>query len=68
MEHFKAANAAAFAVEFTNTELFSHPIPLDTANAILLQQGMKKPQIFASSVRIPDDGFRAIYQQATIEH
>lgn len=63
MDHFDDANSPAFAVEFTNTELFPNPISLDELNAILVEDGMKRQQ-FVSSVKISQVAFEKIYQHA----
>lgn len=65
MEHFDGnPEAEAFALEFSNTELFPNPIRLDTINEILLQHGMKR-QSFPSALKINAPAFQQIYQQAT---
>ena len=64
IDHFGDANAPAFAVEFTNTELFPNPISLDELNAILVEDGMKRQQ-FVSSVKISQVAFEKIYQRAS---
>ncbi len=64
LEHFGEPNASAFAMEFTNTELFPQPISLDELNAILEEDGMKRQQ-FVSAVEIRQKAFETIYLQAT---
>lgn len=65
MEHFKGnPHANAFALEFTNTELFPNPIRLDKVNEILVQHGMKR-QSFPSALKIDAAAFQQIYVQST---
>lgn len=62
MDHFKSSEAMAFALEFSNTELFPSPISLDDVNSILLEQGMKRQQ-FVSAVKVPLNAFKRIYMR-----
>ena len=64
MDHFGDANALAFAMEFTNTELFPTPISLDEVNTVLIQAGMKRQQ-FVSAVEIGQQAFEKIYLLAS---
>lgn len=64
MEHFGSAESPAFAVDFTNTELFPRPISLDDLNTILVEDGMKRQQ-FVSAVKISQKAFEKIYQRAS---
>jgi len=64
MDHFGSPDAAAFAMEFTNTELFPRTISLDELNAILVENGMKRQQ-FVSAVEISQAAFETIYLQAS---
>ena len=64
MDHFGKPDAPAFAMEFTNTELFPTTISLDELNSILVEDGMKRQQ-FVSAVEISQAAFEKIYQQAS---
>ncbi len=64
MDHFEKPDAPAFAMEFTNTELFPKTISLDELNTILVEDGMKRQQ-FVSAVEISQAAFEKIYQQAS---
>ena len=63
IEHFGSANASAFAIEFTNTELLPNPIRLAEIDQILVRNSMKK-QPFASAVRINQAAFEEIYTRS----
>ena len=66
MNHFKSPTAEAFAIEFTNTELFPNPIRLDDVNNILVKAGMKR-QLFPSALEINPVAFQELYRLATKE-
>lgn len=60
IEHFGSAEALAFAIQFTNTELLPSPITFDETNDILEEYGMKR-QIFNSCIQLNQDAFEPIY-------
>ncbi|MBX3421962.1 MAG: GNAT family N-acetyltransferase [Pirellulaceae bacterium] len=64
MDHFGNPDTLAFAMEFTNTELFPRTISLDELNAILIEDGMKRQQ-FISALEISQAAFETIYLQAS---
>jgi hypothetical protein len=64
MDHFEKPDASAFAMEFTNTELFPRTISLDEVNTVLVEDGMKRQQ-FMSAVKISQAAFEKIYVHAS---
>jgi ribosomal protein S18 acetylase RimI-like enzyme len=64
MDHFGKPEATAFAMEFTNTELFPTTISRDELNTVLAEGGMKRQQ-FVSAVEISQAAFEKIYRQAS---
>jgi len=66
MSHFKSPTARAFSIEFTNTELFPHPIKLDDVNDIFVKTGMKR-QLFPSAIEIKPLAFEEMYLRSTKE-
>ncbi len=64
MDYFEKPDAPAFAMEFTNTELFPRTISLDELNTVLVEDGMKRQQ-FVSAVEISQAAFEKIYLHAS---
>lgn len=64
MDYFESENAEAVAIEFTRTELLEHPIDFQRINTILEDSGMKR-QTFQSALRVDDQAFQRIYEQAS---